>query len=114
MRLRRTAANRHIGWNVKTDTAAKCRKRIRSQRTELVHQGKATEYDVVMNRDMPRQRGIVCKDGLVTNTAIMGDVYIGHDPVIITKRRNALILNRAPVDGYKFTNAITVTNFESG
>ncbi len=44
----------------------------------------------------------------------MGNMNVGHDPVVITQPGNALILRRAAIDSDKFTNGIAITYLQAG
>src|SRR5690606_14575783 len=48
------------------------------------------------------------------NLAIMGNVYIGHDPVVVAYPGYADVLRRAGVDGDVFADHIAVADFQPG
>ena len=56
------------------------------------------------------QRGIVGHNRFVANNAIMSNVYVRHDPVVIAKDRLALVLRRAAAYRAKLTNGVAITN----
>src|SRR5450830_107728 len=64
--------------------------------------------------DVPCQGGIVGQDNIVTELAIMGDMYISHDPVIIANARNVGVLGSAQIKGDKFANSIAIADFQPG
>lgn len=72
------------------------------------------KYRIVSHADMSGQGSVVRKNGFITNLAVMCNMHIGHDPVVITQDGLALTLNRAATDRAEFTNRIAITYSESG
>ena len=56
---------------------------MRPQPTELMNHGKAPQNDPVTHVHMPGQLSAVGKDGVVAHLAIMGQMHISHDPVVV-------------------------------
>jgi hypothetical protein len=81
---------------------------------ELVNTGEAAEYGIVINDDMTGQRGVVGKNDVAADDAIVRDVDIGHDPVAVPNLCPASAMIRAPVNRAVFTDNITVTDFKRG
>ena len=50
---------------------------------ELVDEAEAAEDHVVVDLDVPCQRGGIGEDALVADDAVVGDVHVGHDPVVV-------------------------------
>ena len=59
---------------------------------------------------MPAKRCVVCHNGLITNDAIVRDMAIGHDPVIVTDDRLTDVLGRATADRAELTNRIAIAD----
>ena len=51
---------------------------------------------------------------IVTNLAIMRNVHISHDPIVITNAGDALILRCTRMNSSELTNRIAITNNELG
>ena len=51
---------------------------------------------------------------MITNLAIVRNMHIGHDPVVITNPSNSLILRSTRMNGCELPNRISVTNDELG
>ena len=73
-------------------------------RSYYVHARIAAKNCPVVHMHMPGQLRVVGKDRAVTNMAIMGDMHVGHDPVVAADARNAGILSRTEVEGAEFRN----------
>jgi hypothetical protein len=87
---------------------------VRAYPDKLVDNRKAPQNGVIANVNMARQLCIVCKNSIVANLAVMGDMDVGHDPVVIADPRRPGILRSSPVQGAKFPYDIPVANFKSG
>jgi hypothetical protein len=64
--------------------------------------------------DMTRQLRVIGKSGPVANLAIVRDVNVRHDPVVIAHARNATVLDRTEIECTELANRVPVTNFEAG
>ena len=62
---------------------------------------------------MTGERCVIRHDGFVTNYAVMRDVTVSHDPVIVANNRLTDILGRAATDSTKFANRIPITDAET-
>src|SRR5690606_34233927 len=68
----------------------------------------------VVDMDMPSQLHIVGNDGVRTDLAVMSDVHIGHDPVVVAQAGHSDILNRAGVHRHILPEHVAVTDFQPG
>lgn len=87
---------------------------MRADVTELMDADKTAENGVIVDRDMARQRGIVGHDGVVADLTVVGDVDIGHDPIVVTQAGHATVLYRAGVESAVFADRVVVANFQAG
>ena len=81
---------------------------------ELVGAGKTGKNHPVPDGHMPGQRRIVREDTVIANSAIMGDVNIGHDPVVVADRGYALILRRPTADRTELPNRVAIADLQAG
>ena len=81
---------------------------------KLVDLGKAAEDGIVADLHMSGQAGVVGHDDVVPQHAVMGDVHIGHDPVVVADARDAGVLDGAAIDGAKFTDGVVVADDQLG
>ena len=63
---------------------------------------------------MPCEGGIVSQDAVVADDAIVGNMDIGHHPVVVPKTGQAAALGGAEVKGAEFADGVAIANFESG
>ncbi len=47
---------------------------------KLMHPRKATQNDPIPHMHMPRQGGIIGKNGVIADLAVVGNMHIGHHP----------------------------------
>ena len=81
---------------------------------ELMHAGETAENCPVIDHHMTGQRGIVGEGYLVADLAIVRDMHVGHDPVVVANRGHAAILHRAQVKGAKLANGVAVADLQTG
>ena len=81
--------------------------------TELVYQGKPSQYCIISNFDMPSQSCVISKNSVVSDLTVMRQMHIGHNPVIVPNTRYASILRGAYIEGTEFTNGVVITNFKT-
>ncbi len=59
---------------------------------------------------VPGQLRVVGKNGVVADLAVMRQVHISHDPVVIAHARHTCIARRTYVEGAKLADGIAITN----
>ena len=76
----------HDEWGyIPDDDRGDRRKAAFTHAAELMNARKSTEDREIVDLDVPRQSGIVCKDRVVSYLTIVGDVTIRHYPVFISE-----------------------------
>ena len=75
---------------------------------ELVRSREAAKDDPVADMHMAGQRSVVRHNGFVTDNTVVGDVHVGHNPVLVADNRLALVLRGAAADRAEFANRISV------
>src|SRR3546814_18839347 len=63
---------------------------------------------------MAGQRGVVDQDAVVANDAVMTDVGVGHDQVMVAQGRFGTILNGATVNRHAFADHVVIANDQTG
>lgn len=111
-RNRRIAGDQNIRRHVTGDDRGNRGETVTAQPAKLVHPGKSSEDDMLIHTHMTGKRCIVCKRVVITDQAIVGDVDIGHDPVVIAEPGDAATTHCAAVDGAEFTYRIVITDFK--
>jgi hypothetical protein len=61
-----------------------------------------------------RNLRIARKNRVVANLAIVRNVHISHDPIVITQLRNAIVLRRTGVNRSELANGIAITDLQAG
>src|SRR5690625_3670170 len=64
--------------------------------------------------DVPCQLHAIGNDGMTAYLAIMGNVHVGHNPVVTANAGHAHILHGAGVDRHIFAYCIIITDLQSG
>lgn len=79
-----------------------------------MHQGEATQGDTIFNVNMPRKRGVVCKNNVAADFAVMGNVAIRHNQVMVTNTCHPATPNGSTVERGRFSNDVVIANNELG
>ena len=111
-RRRMTAGDHDIGRDIFGDGAAHPAKAVCAEDAKLMHQGKSPQNGVITDTHMTGQGGAVGEDGLVSYQAIVGDVHVGHDPVVVADPGYAASLRGAAVEGAVFADDVAVTDLQ--
>ena len=56
----------------------------------------------------------VGEDGVVADLAVVREVHVGHDPVVVADARDAGVLRRAAVDGDVLADGVAVADLDRG
>ena len=77
---------------------------------ELEHQRVAAQHDIIADFHMPRQAGIVGKNGVAADYAVVREMAVSHNPVIVADARFADAGYRAGVERSKFADGVAVAD----
>jgi hypothetical protein len=80
---------------------------------ELMGSGKSTDNGIVLDHDVSGQGGIVRKNRVVSDLAIMGHVAVGQKEIIIPDR-GLFIFPGATIDGNEFAELVAVADSAEG
>lgn len=81
---------------------------------ELVHARHAAQDRPVAHFHVAGDLRVAREHRVVTDAAIVRDVHIGHDPVVVADGRDADILRRAGMDRGEFADGVAVTDDQPG
>uniref|UniRef100_A0A1I8ADR0 Ald_Xan_dh_C2 domain-containing protein n=1 Tax=Steinernema glaseri TaxID=37863 RepID=A0A1I8ADR0_9BILA len=112
-RLGRVAEHGDEGRHILADGGTHAGKAVGADMAELVHQGKPGQYRPVAHMHMPGQRGVVDQDAVVADHAVVPDMGIGHDQVVITQGGFATVLHGATVNGHAFADHVVVADHQA-
>src|SRR5690606_23877275 len=82
-----------------TDGAGTAYHAVVADAHELVYGRRSAQYGPVIDVDMTGQLNAVGDDRVIGDLAIVRNVHIGHDPVVVAHAGYADVLRRAGVDG---------------
>ena len=77
-----------------------------------MHHGKAAQNHPVAYLHMASQLRVVSKNGVTTNLAVMRQMNVCHDPVVIAHTRHTHIAGRTNIESAKLTNGVAVANHQ--
>jgi hypothetical protein len=83
---------------------------MRANPDKLVHHRKTTKNGPIANVNMASQLRVICKYRVICDLAVVGQMHIGHDPVVIADPRNPNVARRSDIEGTKLANSIAVSN----
>src|SRR5690606_20925995 len=102
-----------IRRNVLTNGAGAAYHGVRPDAYKLAYRRQAAQDRPVADMDMAGQLHAIGNDGMVAHLAIMGDMHIGHDPVVVAEPRHAYVLGGAGIDGDIFAHHVAVADFKA-
>ena len=114
VRCSRLARGHDVRRNILEYHAGNTRHDVGANFAELVHAGKPTQDGIVTHRHMSRQGSVIGENRMVAHLAVMGEMDIGHDPVVVADTRHARILRSAQIESAEFAYGIAVANFQPG
>src|ERR1019366_8620117 len=80
---------------------------------KLVNRSAATHGSVILDHRVAPQHDPICQFRVVVNDAVMPNMGLYHDPIIVSDNGFAS-LSRSRIDGGIFTDNVLVTNFKEG
>ena len=83
---------------------------VRTQTTELMNHREAAQNNPIAYVHMPRQLRTVGKNSVVAHPAIVRQMDIGHDPVVVAQLGDTCVARRANVERTKLADGIALAN----
>src|SRR3989344_5141692 len=87
---------------------------VSAHATELMNHGKATEDDIILDGDMPRQAGAVGENRMIADTAVVRDMTIRHDEIVMADPRHTAAGNGAATERAILPDDVTVADLQPG
>ena len=81
---------------------------------ELVNLRETAEDRPVTDGHVPGQAGVVAHDDVIAEVAIVGDVHVGHDPVVIADARAAATFASPSIKSAILANDVPRADLKSG
>jgi hypothetical protein len=113
LRARRLTGYHRVGRNVTADPGVHAKKGMRANPAKLMGAGKSCTYHPVTHMNMTGERRVIRHDGFVANYAVMRDMTVGHDQVVVAQNRLAGVLYRSTADRTKLANRVPITDCET-
>src|SRR5699024_5416173 len=113
-RSRRLPGNHHVGRNVQVDAAVHAQKSVRADTAELMGAGVAGEDHPVTNDHVAGQGGAIGKGGVRAHLAVVGDVAVGHQPVVVADAGHANVVGGDAVDGHILADGVVTADLHGG
>src|SRR5690606_12005172 len=99
--------------NILTHRAGTTNHAVCADTTELMHGSQTAQNGPVANMHVAAQLDAVGDNRVIADLAIVSNVGVGHDPVVIAHTGHAHILHRTGIDGDVFTNHIAIADFQA-
>ena len=112
---RGAAAGHHVGRHVAQHDRAAGDEGVHAHAAELVHHSAAAENDVIMDGDVAGERArMLARTVWLPTCAVVRQVHIGHDPVVVAHARDAHVLRGAGVEGAELADRVVIADLEPG
>src|SRR5688500_2270874 len=86
---------------------------MRTNLAKLVNIGKPAEYDPIADMYVASQLRIIGENRIVPDLAVMCQVHVCHDPIIIAQTRYSNVLGGPDVECAEFANRISIADFQT-
>src|SRR2546430_9785358 len=112
--LRHVARGLHEGRQILRQIGAHAGEGVRADVHELVHERRGAEDRPVADGDMAGELAGVGEHRVAADLAVVREVHVGHDPVVIAHARTAAIQRGAAVDGDALAEGVAVADLDRG
>src|SRR5690606_12551924 len=109
----RIAKHRNKGRYILADSGAHAGKAEGADMAVLVHQRIAGKDRPIADMHVTGKRRVVDQNAVVGNDAVMANMCIGHDQVVITDGGFSTVLHGAPVDGHPFPDHVVIADHQT-
>ena len=85
---------------------------MRANLHKLVNHREATQNRPIAHMHMASQLGVIGKNGVVTHHAIVRQVHIGHQPVVVADAGHASVPGGTDVEGAELAHGVAVADHQ--
>ena len=110
MRLSIISGRCNVGRNVFKNHRPNSRNNVGANPAKLMHQCKTAKNGVIMDLHVTGQRAVVSHYRVIPNLAVVSDVHVGHNPVVVCNFGDATVLCRSTINRAKFTYGVVISN----
>src|SRR3970282_209769 len=104
------ARSHDVGQQVLRQVGAHAGEAVRADVHELVYQGGRAQNGPVAHVHVARELAGIGEDRLAADLAVVREVHVRHDPVVVAHARHARVARRAAVDGDVFAYRVAVAD----
>ena len=108
------AARRHVGRNVLEHHRPHGGERVPADRAELVHDGERAKHHEVVDGHVAGEGRAVGHHRARADLAVVRDVHVGHDPVVVADPGDSAPARRPAVEGAVLADDVAVADLEPG
>src|SRR3569623_75588 len=112
VRRSRMARHHHERRHILGAAAAERGEAVLAETAELMYLAEAAKDHVILDHHMAGQRGIIGEDGVVADQAIVREVHVRHDPIVVADPGDAAALFGAAIEGAEFADDVAVADLE--
>src|SRR5579883_317996 len=102
-----------VGRHITGDDRPAREKCVRPDLAMLMHGRQATENDPIADLHVPAQGDAVGEDRVASHEAVVRDMRVGHEEIIIADAGDALVVHGAAVDRAALAKDVAVTDLEA-
>src|SRR3989304_107206 len=81
---------------------------------ELMDRSQSADDRIIFDEDVSRQGCSIGHHHMISNLAIVGDMGVGHDKILISKNSSSAPFDRPSVEGDKLPNNIMISHLQEG
>jgi len=111
-RLGRLALGHHERRQVGKQQRVHGRETVRANAAKLVHHRETTQDHPIIDHHMACELRVVGEDRVIAHLAVVRQMHIGHDPVVVAHRGHGPVARRADVEGAKLADRVAVPNHQ--
>ena len=108
MRLGCVARGGNVWRQVLEQDGSHCGDSMRSDRDVLVHDRETAQDRVVPDADVAGKLCVVGEDRIVANLAVVREVHVGHDPVVVAQAGDGGILRGSAIERAELSDGVAV------
>src|SRR3569623_1922038 len=112
VRRGRMARHHHERRHILVDASAERGEAVLAEAAELMHLAESADDHVILDHYMTGQRGVIGEDGVVADQAIVREVHVGLDPIVVADPGDAAALFSAGIEGAVFAEDGAVADVE--
>src|SRR5690606_19517977 len=107
------AVNHHVSRYIFANRRSHAAEAVGADTAILMHQSEAAQNRPIADAHMSRQRGVIDQNAMIANNAVVTNMHIGHQQIVVTYSGFAAILHSAAMNGDAFTNNVVIAHYQA-